>query len=89
MRTIEGLTIRPLGKEFILTPNGKCKVDFNVMICLNSTAAFLWESVAGKDFTVETLADALVEEYGIEKELADKDSATIVEKWKEAKLVVE
>lgn len=89
MRTIEGLTIRPLGKEYILTPNGKCKVDFNVMICLNSTAAFLWENVAGKDFTVETLSDLLVGEYEIDKELADKDSAMILEKWKEANLIVE
>ena len=51
--------------------------------------AFLWRAVEGKDFSVEDLASLLVGEYGIDRELALKDSATAASIWIEAGLVEE
>lgn len=77
--------MRKLGLEYIITAEGVELINFNKMIALNESAAFLWESVQEKDeFTVETLADLLVEQYGIDRELALKDSAAVAEKWIEA-----
>jgi hypothetical protein len=59
------------------------------MVKLNDSAAFLWKSVSGKDFTVETLADLLVGEYGIDAETARRDSEAIAAKWKEIGLIEE
>lgn len=81
MKNKTGLKLRPLGKEFILIAESSPKVNFNKMISLNTTAAFLWQSVDGKEYSVDDLAKLLVDEYGIDMELALKDSATIAEKW--------
>lgn len=89
MKARTGFVLRTLGREYILTAEGERSIDFNNMIVLNSSAAFLWRAVEGKDFSVEDLASLLVEEYGIDRELALKDSATAASIWIEAGLVEE
>ncbi|MCQ2156952.1 MAG: PqqD family protein [Bacteroidales bacterium] len=89
MKARTGFVLRTLGREYILTAEGGKSIDFNNMIVLNSSAAFLWRAVEGKDFSVEDLASLLVEEYGIDRELALKDSATAASIWIEAGLVEE
>ena len=81
--------MRPLGKEFILTAENVQQVNFNRMISLNSSAAYLWESIEGKDFCLQDLADLLVERYGIGMETALADSEALLAKWKEAGLLEE
>ena len=89
MKTIEGFRLRPLGKEFIVVGEGPSQVDFNKMIALNESAAYLWKEVDGKDFTVQNLAGLLVERYGIDLDQALKDSEAIAKKWIEAGIVSE
>lgn len=89
MKTKEGFKIRPLGKEFIITAEGLSQVNFNKMISLNSSAAYLWNSVVGKEFTVEDLAKLLTDQYEVDEEVALRDSKAIAEKWIEAGIVSE
>lgn len=86
MKLKEGLKLRKLGREFIVVAEGMGLVNFNKMISLNSSAAYLWESVYGKDFTVEDLAKLLIDKYEIDQELASKDSANISKAWQDAEL---
>lgn len=79
--------MRPLGDSFIVTGEGIEQINFNKMISMNATAAFLWESLEGKDFTVQDVKQLLLDEYGIDEEIAARDSSAIVDKWKEAGLV--
>lgn len=82
--------MRKLGLEYIITAEGVELINFNKMIALNESAAFLWESVQDKEeFSVDTLADLLVEQYGIDRELALKDSAAVAQKWIEAGIAEE
>lgn len=81
--------MRKLGREYIITAEGVELINFNKMIALNESAAYLWENVQDKEFTVETLADLLVEQYGIDRELALKDSAAVAQKWIEAGIAEE
>lgn len=90
MKTIKGFRMRKLGLEYIITAEGVELINFNKMIALNESAAFLWESVQDKEeFSVDTLADLLVEQYGIDRELALKDSAAVAQKWIEAGIAEE
>ena len=89
MKTIPGFTLRPLGKEFIITAESIKQINFNNMISLNESAAYLWKSVDGKDFNAEDLADLLVERYEIDRETALRDSKAIAAKWLEAGIVTE
>jgi len=80
--------MRPLGKEFIIVSEGLSQVNFNKMISMNATAAYLWKSVEGKDdFSVEDLKNLLLDEYEVDEETAAKDAAAIAEKWLEIGIV--
>jgi hypothetical protein len=70
--------------ENIITGEGLEHINFNKLISLNTTAAFLWKAVEGKEYTVESMAQMLVDEYGIDMELAVKDSAALCKAWIDA-----
>lgn len=87
MKTKPGFILRPLGKEYILVAEGLEASSANRMISMNESAAFLWKAVEGKDFETETLVDLLLEEYGITREVAEKDSAALLQTWKDAGII--
>lgn len=87
MKIIEGFRLRDVMGQATVIGEGVNQVNFNKLITLNSSAAFLWKQVEGKEFDDTKLADLLVEEYGIDRELAEKDSKAIAAQWLEAGLV--
>lgn len=89
MKTRKGYALRDLGSEFVLVAEGREAVDFTRMVSMNASAAFLWEQVEGKDFDAETLAGLLIELYGIPRETADNDVASLIQNWKDANLIEE
>ncbi|MBO4447527.1 MAG: PqqD family protein [Bacteroidales bacterium] len=89
MKTVEGFRLRPLGAEFIVTGEGIEHVNFNKMISLNESAAYLWREVEGKEFDVQMLADLLVQRYDVGMDRALPDSEAIAKKWIEAGIVTE
>lgn len=87
MKTKKGLVLRPLGKEHILMPEGLEAEGFDAMISMNESAAFLWKTVEGKDFDPDKLASLLMQEYGISREVAERDVADMLHGWKEMGIV--
>ena len=87
MRIVEGFRLRDIMGHATVIGEGVNQVDFNKLITLNATAAYLWEEFEGKDFDQAVLADLLVKKYGIDESLAQKDSAAILDKWIEIGLV--
>jgi hypothetical protein len=84
MKLIEGFRLRPLGKEYIVTPESVAQINFNKMISLNSSAAYLWKSVEGREFTPEDLKRLLLDRYDVEEEIAGRDAEAIARTWIEA-----
>ncbi len=82
MRTKKDLVLRPLGDQFILVAEGNAVADFTQMVSMNASSAYLWDAVEGKDFELATLADLLVEAYGISKEQAEHDADVVLDDWK-------
>ena len=89
MKQIEGFKLRPLGGEFIVTGEGPSQVNFNKMISLNESAAYLWKAVQDKEFTVEDLTRLLLDEYDVDEATASKDAKALAEKWIEGGIVAE
>lgn len=81
MKIKKGFILREMCGENIVTAEGLEHINFNKLISLNSTAAFLWNKVVGKEFTEEEMAQYLVEAYGIDMELALKDSESLCQAW--------
>lgn len=87
MKIVEGFRLRDVMGQATVIGEGVNQVNFNKLITLNASAAFLWRQVEGKEFDVETLKDLLVSEYGIDAQLAEKDADAIANKWVEAGIV--
>ena len=89
MKIKDGFVLREMCGEYIVAAEGLQNINFNKLISLNITAAFLWKNLAGNEFTTEQMAQLLVDEYEIDMELALTDSANLTKSWIEAGIVTE
>jgi len=87
MKTIEGFKLRKLGNEYILVGESMALINFNKMITLNETAAFLWKKAEEGPFDVNSLCAALCEEYDVSAEKAMLDVQATIDSWKEAGVI--
>ncbi len=87
MRIREGFKVREIAGEHIIVNQGAAGADLTKIISLNSSAKLLFESFAGRDFSVEDVSAALVERYGIDMELAARDAESWVNALKNASVI--
>lgn len=87
MRIKEGFILRSICGQSVISGEGSANVNFSKLVSLNETAAFLFKAVLGKDFTPETMADLLLEEYEVDRETALKDCEKLCGQWKEVGLI--
>ena len=81
----EGFILREVAGSFIVVAVGEMTKNFNAIINLNGTGAFLWNKLIN-GASREQLADALLEEYEVDRETALKDIDTFLTKIQEAGL---
>ena len=81
MKIKDGFVLREMCGENIVAAEGIENINFNKLISLNESAAYLWRELIGKEFTTEVMAELLIVRYGIDKELAMTDSANLCEAW--------
>lgn len=87
MKIADKYKVREVAGQYVVIIQGKYGVDMTKIISLNETSLFLWNAFAGKDFTCDDAASALVEEYGIDRERAEKDAQAWCDKLKECGLL--
>ncbi len=84
MRIKEGFVLRDVCGDTVIAGEGLGAVDFGHLLVLNETAAWLWnQALQAGDFTAETLAARLCEEYDVEPGEAMADVAELLGKWQE------
>lgn len=73
MKIREGYILRQLAEEYMVVAVGKAAKDFNGMIRLNETGAFIWKKLE-TGCTEEELVRNILERYdGIDVKSAQKD----------------
>lgn len=88
MHIIKGFKLRPLGDEFILVGESIELINFNKMITMNESAAFLWKQVEdGHDFDVDELVQLLLGEYEVSEQQARTDAQQTIQAWKNAGII--
>ena len=87
MKTIEGYVLKSLGSQNLLVGVGANVAHSGVLRKLNESAAYLWKSVEGKDFTEEMLVDLLLDEYEVSREEATEAVKDLLKDWLEQKVV--
>ncbi len=89
MKIKQGFELRQVGSEEIIVASGIENINFSRIISMNSSSAWLWKQIEGKDFTPETLAQLLTEHYDIDAATALNDAKEITKQWLQAGIVEE
>ena len=83
-----GFVLREVCGERVIMGEGLGAINFGKLLALNETAAWLWQQAqAMDDFTVESLAEKLCEEYEVEADEAKADVAEIIADWQKVDVV--
>lgn len=87
MKIRKGFVLRSVAGEKVVSAEGPDQLDFNRLVVLNSSAAYLWEQVEGRQFDADMLASLLESRYGISAARAASDAAALIEEWRSCGLV--
>ena len=83
MKLKENFALRPVADTWVVLPLGAESINFNGMLTLNESGALLWQALE-KGGDRETLADALMAEYIVDRAQALADADEFLEKLRKA-----
>ena len=83
MKISDNFIVKKIMDDYIVVPVGNELVDFNALITINETSAFLWENMK-TETTVSELCDKLCAEYSVDRETALADIKEFVGKLRVA-----
>ena len=81
MKIKKGFELREVCGEHVILAYGRDNINFNNVINLNESAAYLWKAIVDKDFDVDVLADLLCQEYEVSRETAVADAKALLDEW--------
>jgi hypothetical protein len=87
MRQKKGFVMRNVCGDNVIVGEGIEQINFNKLLTLNDTAAFLWEEAGKGDFTVESLVEALTHQYDVDHDIATADVKRLIDKWLDMGLI--
>lgn len=79
--------LREICGERVLFLRSKNVADMTKVLSFNDTSNFLWETLQGKDFTINDLVEALTGTYDVTEEIARQDGEKWINQMKELGLV--
>lgn len=88
MRINPELRLRKLGKHYMIVDSCIDSSNVTNVYVLNDTAAWLWEQVAGSDFTANHLVELLCESYEVDTARAAADVETLIKEWDSHNLLI-
>ena len=82
MKIKSGFVLRQVCGENVIVGEGLGAINFGKILALNETAAWLWQQAKAQgDFTVDSLTEALCEEYDVTADESKADVASIIAEW--------
>jgi hypothetical protein len=87
MKIKDDFILREIAGTWLAVPIGSRVVDFNGMITLSETGAFLWKLLETEK-SVRELVDAMTEKYEVDEETAGRDIAGFLDLLEEKGLTV-
>ncbi len=81
MKIKEGFVIKKLGTGHVVVTVGEATKEFNGMISLNSSGAFLWQNILDGADSREKLVRVMLEQYeGLDEKTAETDLDAFLDK---------
>ena len=86
MKIKEDFILRKIAESYIVVPVNQTALDFNGIINLNETGAFLFELLQN-GAEREELVEKMLAEYDVTRDRAEKDIDKFIGKIKEADII--
>ena len=86
MKIKSGFTLRNMAGEYIVMPTGKNIRQFDGAIVLNDVSAFVWKKL-GESCSREELLEAILSEFEVDREQAQKDLDVLLKKLHEYQVI--
>ena len=86
MKIKKNFILREVAGTFVVVAVGDAVKDFNMVINLNKTGAFIWKQLE-QGVTKEELVKRLISEYDVEEQVAKRDVEAFLLKITEANLL--
>lgn len=86
MKIKKELVKRDIAGDTILVPVGKTVYDSNGLFILNELGAFLWDRLEAAE-TEKELLDAILAEYDVTEDVAQKDLSAFLDKLRELGII--
>ena len=80
--------VRKIAGENIILLQGKTGGDMTRVVAFNESALLMWDSLQGKDFTVDDAVAVLLDNYDVEEATACADAGKWVETIRENGLLL-
>ena len=84
MKLKENFVLRNVADSWVVLPVGQSAVDFNGMLSLNETGAFLWNFLRDVGGDAASLAEALQREYEVDAQTALADAEQFLSRLEQA-----
>ena len=83
----EGCVVRKVGNNSVIIPRSGENLNMMKMIKLNSSATFLLEQIQKGEYGRDDLVQLLMDKYGIDRAIAEKDTDLFITKLREESLL--
>ncbi len=89
MKIKEGFVVERVGGQYLAVAVGELADNFNALIRMNATGAFIWGLLESGDMAFDELLAAMEKEYDAEKSVLRADLERFVAKLRSAGLINE
>ncbi|WP_312340389.1 PqqD family protein [Sphingobacterium sp.] len=79
MKLRSDLVLRTIGSDHLIVDPSQDMVDLSTVYTLNSSAAWLWEQLKGKEFNIDGIVELLCENYDVDIDQATSDAETLLQ----------
>lgn len=80
MRVKDQLVLREIAGQYIIVPIMERVKEVPSMVYISSSAAYLWQNMEGREFTLDELVDLIISKYkNVTREKAQEDIITFLQ----------
>lgn len=79
--------MRRLGPEAVIVAESLDLIDFDRLVSLNSSAAYVWESLPDGEFDTDSVVRLLTDRYDIDPASARTDAMELLDVWRQAGII--
>lgn len=82
-----GFVLRRIAGEAVIVGESLELIDFDSIVSLNASAAYVWEALADAPFDEGTVARLLTARYDVDADTARADARELLDSWLEAGII--